>query len=142
MVNNTNDNVFVSENGNYETAGATVNSVSVSTETSVYSVNVGFANETIPPIGIMVMAWDPVSKDYQVHPYRQDSGNLKYVTGLENLNDEDSDGQWEPSMFGSFGSDVTIDVDVRQLYMKYGNAVAFPPPGYLPHAYLLFVFSS
>ena len=138
LVNNTTANRFISQSG-YETAGADVTSVSVSTETAVYSVNLEFAEETAPPNTILVMAWDPVTYRYEVHPYRQDSGAFEYIISQEEYTNDGS-GQLTAPIFSQFGTKVSVNIDVRQLFIKYGNAVAFPPPGLLPHAYLIFTF--
>ena len=85
------------------------------------------------------MAWDPSSYKYEVHPYRQDSGSFEYIIQASDYTN-DGNGQLTAPIFSSFGSKVSVNIDVRQLFIKYGDAIAFPPPGRLAHAYLIFTF--
>ena len=136
MVNNTTANAFVAATG-FETSGATVDSVTVNTNTAIYSVNLTFSGESNPPTAIMVMAWDPTTYKYEMHPYRVDAADFNINTVSTDFTE--SNGQWTPDIFGGFGT-TSLNIDVRQSYIKYGNAVTFPPPSRLSHAYLVFIF--
>ena len=137
-MNNTTDNRFVSATG-YNITGADVTSVSVNTSSAVYSVNLEFSEETTPPVSIMVLAWDPDSYKYEAHPYRVDAGDFNYVIEEADYT-HDNNGQWTAPLFTEFGSKVSLNIDVRQQYIKYGNSVAFPPPSKYAHAFLIFTF--
>jgi hypothetical protein len=131
-------NRFMTGVANYLSEGAVVNSLSINTSSAVYSINVSFANQSTPPTSITVMAWDPDSENYDYHAYNTDAGQLEIV-GATFTNDES--GQWTPDIFTDFSSS-SINIDVRQQYIKYGNAVAFPPPSRYAHAYLIFNFEA
>jgi len=138
LIDNTTDNRFISATG-YETQGADVTSVAVNTSSAVYSVNLGFTQESTPPVSIMVLAWDPVSYKYEAHPYRVDAGDFNYIVETNDYT-HDNNGQWTAPLFTEFGSKVSLNIDVRQQYIKYGNSVAFPPPSRYSHAFLIFTF--
>ena len=140
LVNNTTQNRFMTGVSDYISEGAALNSVSVNTSSAVYSVNVSFANEDKPPFGITVMAWDPVSYKYEYHAYDTDPGQLEIITDSSAFT-QDEAGNWTPDIFTNFSGN-SINIDVRQQYIKYGNSVAFPPPSRYAHVFLIFNFDA
>lgn len=137
LVNDINAHSFLAEDG-LHTAGASVTALSVNTDVAIYSVDLEFASEARPPVCVMVYAWDPMTYKYEVHPYRVDAGDFNLIVPAEQWTE--SDGQWESGLFSSTSLGISLNIDVRQQYIKYGNAVPFPPPSRLPHAFLTFAF--
>ena len=115
-----------------------MDSVSVDTGNTIYTITVSFSNESNPPQNILVYAWDPVNYDYQVHPYRVDSSDLTIDT--DNGDFTSSNNQFTPNIFGSFGS-TSLTIDVRQDYIKYVNAIGLGGNRRFAHAYLIISFN-
>ena len=136
LVNNLTQNTFIGATG-YETTGASVSSVSVNTGTAVYTATISFANESNPPQNILIYAWNPVTYTYQVHPYRVDAADLKIDTVAGDFTS--SSNQYTPDIFGSFDG-VTTTIDVRQDFIKYGNATGLGAGRRFAHAYVVFTF--
>ena len=137
LVNDINAHTFLAEDG-LHTEGASVTAISVNTDVAIYSVDLEFASEARPPVSVMVYAWNPMTYKYEVHPYRVDAADFNLIVPAEQWTE--SGGQWEAGLFSSTNPGISFNIDVRQQYIKYGNAEPFPPPSRLPHAYLSFTF--
>ena len=130
---------FASKSG-YQTTGASIDAV---TGGATGSISVSFDNENNPPVGVLVMAFNPVDATYKVHHYDKDAANTIINTSRSNFNSIGSS-QFEPDFFGNFSVGMTLDT--RLDFIKIGDAYTFSPgfPNpdvvYLPHAYVIFVF--
>jgi len=135
LVTDVNSHSFVTSTG-YESNGASLTSASI--QGDAMFVNVVFANETNPPKGILVYAFQPMNYQYVVHHYNIDSGYMRLKPNSQNFT---SDGnKFTPLMFGNFGNQLTtIELDVRKDYVKFGSAAGLPIIRN-PHAYLVFTF--
>jgi len=135
LIPGTSSHPFITADG-FLTDNATVTTVNVDTSNKIYSISVQF-NESHPPTGIQVMAWQPSSYKYEIHPYRVDAADCKIDSVAGNFINAGS-GQWTPNFFGSFTSTITLDV--RQVFIKYGNSAGIGASTRNAHAYLMFIF--
>jgi len=135
LIAGTGSHLFVTADG-FLTANAQITGVNVDTANAIYSITVQFS-ESHPPTGIQVMAWQPSTYKYEVHPYRVDAADCKIDSVSANFTNQGS-GQFVPNFFGAFTSTITLDV--RQNFIKYGNSAGLGASSRNAHAYLMFIF--
>ena len=135
LIAGTGSHSFVTADG-FLTANAQIAGVNVDTANAIYSITVQFS-ESHPPTGIQVMAWQPSTYKYEVHPYRVDAADCKIDSVSANFTNQGS-GQFVPNFFGAFTSTITLDV--RQNFIKYGNSAGIGASSRNAHAYLMFIF--
>ena len=135
LIAGTSSHTFQAKAG-YETTGSSVTSVSAG---ATGSISVSFSGEDNPPIGIMIMAWQPIDDTYKVHHYDKDAANLIINTSSANFTPLGSN-QYEPNFFGAFTTSMTIDTRLNFIKIGGAQSTGFPPVYKNAHAYIIFIF--